>query len=157
MMNEGDSLPTVHKTVTQAHIERYAEASGDFNPIHVDHEVAAASRFGGTIAHGMMIAASISEMMSLAFREAWAANGRLKLKFRAPVRPGDRVTASGRVKKIREGPHGREVVCAVQVHRQTGEAAITGEATVTAPGPPETSGHSEKAGRHEDTNEHGAY
>ena len=133
MMQEGDSLPTVNKSVTQEQIERYAEASGDFNPIHVDHEFAAASQFGETIAHGMMIAASISDVMSMAFNETWAANGRLKLRFRAPVRPGDRVTASGKVKQVKESDGFREIACEVHVHRQTGEAAITGDATVTVP------------------------
>ena len=132
-MQEGDSLTAVDKRVTQEQIVRYAEASGDFNPIHVDHEFAAASQFGETIAHGMMIAASISEMMSLAFHEAWAANGRLKLRFRAPVRSGDSVTASGTVKRVSEGDGVREIACDVQVLRQTGEAAITGDASVTVP------------------------
>ena len=36
-MNKGDSLPTVEKVITQAQIEKYARASGDFNPIHLDH------------------------------------------------------------------------------------------------------------------------
>ena len=133
MMREGDSLPTVDKSVTQDQIERYAEASGDFNPIHVDPQFATGSQFGGTIAHGMMIAASISEMMSLAFHENWAENGRLKLRFRSAVRPGDHVTASGTVKKVRESDGVREIACDVYVHRQAGEAAITGDASVTLP------------------------
>ena len=135
-MKEGDALPTVQKSVTQERIRAYAEASGDFNPIHLDQEFAEASRFGIIIAHGMMVAASISEMMSMAFRERWAENGRLKLRFRAPVLMGDNVTASGSVKRIREGPEGREIVCAVRVERQTGEAAITGDATVTVSNTP---------------------
>ena len=130
-MKEGDALPTVQKSVTQERIRAYAEASGDFNPIHLDQEFAEASRFGSIIAHGMMVAASISEMMSMAFSETWAENGRLKLRFRAPVLMGDNVTASGSVKRVRESPDGREIVCAVRVERQTGEAAITGDATVT--------------------------
>ena len=133
MMQEGDVLPTVRKSVTQERIRAYAEASGDFNPIHLDQEFAAASRFGGIIAHGMMVAAAISEMMSMAFEETWAENGRLKLRFRAPVRMGDNVIASGSVKRIRDGAEGREIVCAVRVERQTGEAAITGDTTVTVP------------------------
>ena len=91
-MREGDDLPTIERLVTQGQIERYAEASGDFNPIHVDKDYAAKSQFGSTIAHGMMIAASISEMMTLAFKEDWLNRGRLKIRFRAPVFPGDTVT-----------------------------------------------------------------
>jgi len=39
--------------VTQDDINQYADVSGDFNPIHIDQEFAAGSRFGQTIAHGM--------------------------------------------------------------------------------------------------------
>ena len=129
-MQEVDALPTVERHVTQARIDRYAEASGDFNPIHVDTDFAAASQFGGTIAHGMMIAATISEVMSAAFRMDWVERGRLKLRFKAPVLPGDTVTAFGSIKRIRERNGLSEVVCSVGVRRQDGQEAITGEATV---------------------------
>ena len=132
-MEPGDPLPTVEKTVTQAGIERYASAAGDFNPIHIDPDFAARSQFGSTIAHGMLIAASISEVMTLAFEEHWLRRGRLKIRFRAPVYPGDTVAASGQVKSIREREGATEVVCSVGVTKQNGEAAITGDATVTIP------------------------
>ena len=132
-MQSGDSLPTIEKQVTQEQIERYAAASGDFNPIHVDREYAASSQFRGTIAHGMMIAASISEIMTLAFDQDWLRRGKLKIRFRAPVYPGDTVTAFGHVKAVRERNGAREITCSVGVRRQNGEAAITGDATVTVP------------------------
>ncbi len=132
-MQIGDALSTVEKLVTQDRIESYAEASGDFNPIHVDHDFAAKSQFGGTIAHGMMIAASISEMMTVAFQRDWLESGRLKLRFRAPIYPGDEITAFGQVTRIRERDDTREVTCSVGVRKQNGEAAITGDATVTIP------------------------
>ena len=123
----------VERLITQERIQRYAEASGDFNPVHVDAEFAAGSQFGRTIAHGMLVAASISEMMTMAFREEWSSTGRLKLRFRAPVYPGDTVTASGEVKRIVERDGVRRITSDVAVKRQTGEDAITGEATVTLP------------------------
>ena len=133
-MREGDFLPTIERQVTQCQIERYAEASGDFNPIHVDKDHAAKSQFGSTIAHGMMIAASISEMMTLAFKEDWLNRGRLKIRFRAPVFPGDNVTTSGRVRSVKESTGGTEVACSVEIRRQNGEAAITGDASVIIAG-----------------------
>ena len=45
--------------------------------------------FGGTIAHGMLVLALIGEMMRGAFGEAWFSTGRLKVRFKAPTRPGD--------------------------------------------------------------------
>ena len=132
-MQEGDSLPTVEKLITQEQIERYASASGDFNPIHLDHEFAASSQFGGTIAHGMMVAASVSDMMTLAFGQDWYSGGRLKIRFRAPVYPGDTVTSFGRVRSVRMRDHAKETTCSVGVRRQNGESAITGDAVVTTP------------------------
>ena len=132
-MQEGDVLPTVKKVITQEQIERYAEASGDFNPVHVDHEFAAASQFGGTIAHGMLVAASISEMMTMAFGEDWAVRGSLKVRFKAPVYPSEQISTFGRVKNIREQGGIREVTCAVGVSKSSGEAAVTGDATVGIP------------------------
>ena len=130
-MQQGETLPTVERVVDQARIELYAEASGDFNPIHVDEEFAAGTQFGSTIAHGMMVAAIVSESMTLAFDRRWAEGGRLRLRFRVPVFPGDTATAFGEVKRVRGVEGGREIVCSVGVRRQTGEVAITGEATVT--------------------------
>lgn len=127
---EGEPLPAITKSVTQDRIERYAEASGDFNPIHVDPDFAAGSHFGGTVAHGMMIAAYISEMMTVSFGTDWLRSGRLKLRFRAPVLSGDTVTTFGVVKRVRETESGAEVSCSVGVRRENKESAIIGDATV---------------------------
>ena len=129
----GQSLPSVRRSITQGDVERYAQASGDFNPIHVDQEFARASQFGGTIAHGMMVAASLSEVMSRAFGLPWARSGRLKIHFRSPVRPGDTYEATGQVKAVKPVEAGLEVTCALEVRILEGETAITGEAKVTLP------------------------
>ena len=130
-MKVGDRLPVVEKGVTQEHVERYARASGDFNPIHMDSEFAAGSQFGARIAHGMMVAAAISEMMTTAFGGEWLNTGRMKIRFKSPVYPGDRITAVGRVKSVRKTAGGSEIACAVEITRGTGEVAITGDAIVT--------------------------
>ena len=132
-MREGETLPTVEKLITQERIQSYAEASGDYNPVHVDADFAASSQFGRTIAHGMLVAASISEMMTMAFDDEWRSAGRLKLRFRAPVYPGDTITASGEIKRIVDRDGTRQVSSSVVVRKQTGEEAITGEAIVTLP------------------------
>ncbi len=132
-MNIGDQLPRVERLIDQDQVERYARASGDFNPIHIDHEFAKSSQFGRTIANGMMIAASISEIMTTAFRIDWLRSGRLKLRFRAPVYPGDAIVAQGEIKDIREQPGTREAICSVDVRKQDGELVISGEATVSVP------------------------
>ncbi|MAX18770.1 MAG: hypothetical protein BZY67_00700 [SAR202 cluster bacterium Io17-Chloro-G1] len=129
-MNEGDTLPTVEKTFCQDDVNRYADAAGDHNPIHVDPNFAAGSQFGRRIAHGMMIAASISEMMAQAFGQDWHKSGRMKIRFRAPVFPGETVRASGTVRSVRQIEDATEVAVSVQVTKTNDEAAITGDARV---------------------------
>ena len=129
-MNEGDNLPTVEKTFSQDDVNRYADAAGDHNPIHVDPNFAAGSQFGRRIAHGMMIAASISEMMAQAFGQDWHKSGRMKIRFRAPVFPGETVRASGTVRSVRQIEDATEVAVSVQVTKANDEAAITGDARV---------------------------
>ena len=69
-IEEGESLPQVLKHISQEKINRYAEASGDFNPIHVDENFAKKTPLGGTIAHGMLILAYISQIMTAAFGQS---------------------------------------------------------------------------------------
>ena len=68
---EGTALPELVRRVTQPDINKYAEASGDYNPIHIDEQFAAATPLGGTIAHGMLVLAYRSEMLSATFGEPW--------------------------------------------------------------------------------------
>ena len=132
-MNIGDQLPRVERLIDQDQVERYARASGDFNPVHIDNEFAKSSQFGRTIAHGMLIAASISEVMTTAFKVDWLRSGRMKLRFRAPVFPGDTIVAQGEIKDIRERAGKREAICSVDVRKRDGELVISGEATVSVP------------------------
>ena len=135
-MQQGDALPTVEKKITQRQVERYAEAAGDFNPIHIDSDFAAGAQFGGatlngTIAHGMMILASVSEMLTLAFGECWLDSGRLKIRFRGPVYPCETISTFGNVKSVNETADCRNIVCAVGVRNQDGEIVISGDASVS--------------------------
>ncbi len=134
-MQQGDALPTIEKTITQPQIERYADAAGDHNPIHLDAEFASGAEFGGstldgTIAHGMMVLASISEMLTVAFGEDWLKSGRLKVRFRGPVYPGETIMAFGSVKKVSESDGIGELSCAVGVRKDNGDTVISGDATV---------------------------
>lgn len=83
---------TLARKVTGEAIRLYAEASGDFNPIHVDEAFAARTQFGGIIAHGMMMVAYASEMMGRQFGGKWLSGGIMRIKFKGPARPGDTLT-----------------------------------------------------------------
>ncbi len=130
MTQKGDPLPTIEKVVTQDQIEKYARASGDFNPIHIDHEFAASTQFGGTIAHGMMVAATISEMMAAAFGRNWPESGSMKIRFRSPVKPGQRITTQGSVRRVDAVDGISRISCTVSVVKEDGETAIAGQAEV---------------------------
>lgn len=81
--------PDLVKQVSQAMMERWGELSEDTNPLHVDPDYAQGSRYGGTIAHGHMVVAWLTEWLR-AGREPGALRGlRLRrLRFLQPVRPG---------------------------------------------------------------------
>lgn len=123
----GSELPAIVKEVTQPKIDRYADASGDRNPLHVDPEFAATTQFEGTIAHGMLILAYLSEMLTAAFGQRWLDTGSLKIRFRAPARPGDTITASGVVTRV----EGESVSCDIKCKNQAGEVLISGQAEVS--------------------------
>ncbi len=89
------------RLVSQDVIDRYAAASGDHNPIHVDPEYARGTPFGGTIAHGMLVLAYISEAMTAAFGRRWWEGGRLRVRFKAPARSGDTVAVA--LRPVRSG------------------------------------------------------
>jgi len=126
----GLELTPITKSLTQETIQRYAEASGDFNPIHIDEAFAAQTPFGGTIAHGMLVMAYLSELLTGAFGRAWLEGGKLKVRFRAPARPGDTITASGRVERVNGQGGQRRVFCTVECRNQTGEVLVSGDAQV---------------------------
>ena len=125
-MSAPASLTGAARTVTQEQLHRYAGASGDHNPLHLDEAFAARSLFGRTIAHGMLVLAFVSEMMTDAFERRWANGGSLRVRFRAPVYPGDRVEATGSLTAERDGV----ATYAVAVRNGDGTEVITGEASV---------------------------
>jgi 3-hydroxybutyryl-CoA dehydratase len=120
----------VVRVVSQERINAYADASGDHNPIHVDEAFARSTPFGGTIAHGMLVLALVGEMMRGAFGDAWSSSGKLKVRFKAPTRPGETVTASAVLTKKSAGVAEFAVQCAAA----SGEVLIEGRASVQVAG-----------------------
>lgn len=121
----GTKLPDRHHVVDQALIKRYALVSGDMNPLHLDPEFAKTTRFGRTIAHGMMILAFVSQAMSEWAEDLWETHGYLRATFVAPIFAGDEVVVRAVVQTIT--PEAR--VCTVECW--VGDRlALTGEAGV---------------------------
>lgn len=93
-------------TIEQDRIDGFAEATGDFQWIHVDPERAADGPFGATIAHGYLIASLISqfldELLVVPDRTLTVNYGIDKLRFTGPVRAGDRIRMHMTVDGVRE-------------------------------------------------------
>ena len=129
-LSQGTALPPMEKVVTQANINLYAQASRDFNPIHIDEDFAGNSPLGGTVAHGMLILAYISQMMTDVFGRSWLSGGTLNVRFRAPARPGDTITVNGQIRQVEKNPDQTLITCEVLCANQDGESVITGETQV---------------------------
>lgn len=89
----GDSA-SFTKTVTETDIILYAGISGDFNPAHIDAEHAKASMFGQRIAHGMLSAGFISNVLGTQLPGPGTIYMGQELRFVKPVFIGDTVTAT---------------------------------------------------------------
>jgi 3-hydroxybutyryl-CoA dehydratase len=124
-VNQPEVAPVV-RHLSQPMLNAYADASGDHNPIHIDEAFAKNTPMGGTIAHGMLVLSLISEMMTAAFAEAWLNGGKLEVRFRAPARPGDTVTARAKPLDPKDGVLRYTVECV----SQTDEVLISGTAEV---------------------------
>lgn len=118
------------KTVTQADIVKFADVSGDHNPVHLDDAFAAGTAFKGVIAHGMLSASFISATLGTQLPGEGTIYLGQNLKFLVPVRPGDQVRTVVTVKEI--VAEKRRVIC--QTACYVGETlVIDGEATLMAP------------------------
>jgi 3-hydroxybutyryl-CoA dehydratase len=88
------------RTVSEEDIVRFAEVSGDDNPVHLDEEFASKTLFKGRIAHGMLGAGFISTVVGTKLPGYGSIYISQSLKFRAPVRIGDTVVTTATVKSI---------------------------------------------------------
>ncbi|TDI92990.1 MAG: hypothetical protein E2O75_02355 [Chloroflexi bacterium] len=130
----GDALSGFERLVTQDRVNAYAEASGDHNPIHLDEAYASTSQFGTRIAHGMLSLALVAEMLAIEFPNTWHSGGKLKVRFTAPIFPGETVTTYGEITSIDvigdETGGVRTATCTVGCKKPDGTDAVTGRATV---------------------------
>jgi 3-hydroxybutyryl-CoA dehydratase len=111
-LNAGDAIAELRVTPDKYLPHRYAGASGDFNPIHIDPEFAKAVGLPNTILHGLY-------MMGLTARAATEAAGgdpgslkRLSVQFRGMGAPETEIVVSGSVSSVEDGVAKIEVVAA---------------------------------------------
>ncbi|MEM1400612.1 MAG: MaoC family dehydratase [Pseudomonadota bacterium] len=91
---------SVARTVTDAEIVLFSGITGDTNPIHLNQDYAASTMFKGRIAHGMLTGGLISAVLGTRLPGPGSIYVSQSMKFRAPVRIGDTVTARVTVAEI---------------------------------------------------------
>jgi acyl dehydratase len=117
-MNTGDDIPTLKVTPDRYLTVRYAGASGDFNPIHIDDDFAREVGLPGKILHGLWTMAQVARAQTEAAGGPHALK-RLSVTFRGMALPEREITVTGTVDRVEDG-----VAIVHAVAEQDGRAII---------------------------------
>jgi len=129
-------MPTLHpgdkasrtQTINDEMIRAFADLTGDTNPVHLDDAYASNTRFGRRIAHGMIAAGLISATLGNDLPGPGTVYLSQTLQFKAPVFPGDMITATVEVKNVR--PDKPIVTLNTICTNQENKVILEGEAVV---------------------------
>ncbi len=119
---------TLSRIISDEDIKTFARISGDENPVHINDDYAKGTVFGSRIAHGMLAASLISSVLGNVLPGPGAVYVSQQLRFLAPVRPGDQVTA--RVKVAKWDPDNGLVILTTEVINEKDVAVISGKAVL---------------------------
>ena len=114
--------------ITRIEIARYAGASGDFNPVHVDEEFARAAGVPSVFAHGLLSAGLLGQYLA-----HWVGQANVRkfgVRFTGQVWPDDMLTIRGEVKSVEDGL----AQIALSATRQTGDVVVKGTAVARVAG-----------------------
>ena len=131
--NVGKIYTSNNIIIKQDQINKYAEASGDDNPIHLDEDFAQKSNFGGIVAHGMLILAQISELLTSIFGINWVNNGQLDVRFRRPVYLKDSIQSIIEIVSIESENDKSKINCKVSCVKNNDDSVIVGTAIIYIP------------------------
>ena len=133
-MKQGDPIPELEVTPDKYVPHRYAGASGDFNPIHIDPEFARAVGLPGNILHGLWGMAQVARACVAAAGGDPRALRRLSVQFRGMGFPEQEMTVSGAVREERDGAvvvdvvaeqGGNQIIRNAEAELQPGSGAST--------------------------------
>jgi acyl dehydratase len=116
------------KQVTDDDIELFARLTGDRNPLHFDEAFAGATRLGERVVQGGITAGILNALVAQDLPGPGSVFMEQRLRYTAPVRPGDTITGEVEVTAVRADKP--IVTLAVQVTRQDGVRVLEGEAVV---------------------------
>jgi len=113
-------------TLTPDHVATYAKLTGDYNPLHFDHEFVARTKFGKLVVQGGLTTGLLHALVAMDLPGPGTVFLSQSWKFTAPVYIGDTITAEAEVSSV----HATKPVCQlmIKVTRQTGETVLEGEA-----------------------------
>ena len=114
--------------VTARDIELFTELTGDRNPLHYDEELAGRSRFGGLIVQGGVTSGLLNAVVAEHLPGPGSVFLHVDWSFRAPVRPGDEITAEVEVLEVR--PDKPIAKLRTTITNQEGTVVLEGEALV---------------------------
>ncbi|MDU5110454.1 MAG: MaoC family dehydratase [Clostridium sp.] len=129
-INLGDKS-SYSRTVSEADVVLFGGVSGDLNPAHFNEEYSKETMFKGRIAHGMLSASYISTVLGMQLPGPGTIYLSQELKFTAPVKFGDTITATAEViERVEEKNRiTLETICV----NQRGEVVVKGKAVVMPP------------------------
>ena len=124
----GDSAEFT-KTISESDIYLFAGVTGDLNPFHINEEYAKQTYFKGRIAHGMLLAGFISNVVGCQLPGPGAIYVKQELKFTAPARIGDTITAKATVSEVVADKN--RVVLQTTCTNQNGDVVLDGQAVIS--------------------------
>ena len=116
------------RVVQPGDIELFTELTGDRNPLHYDDERAGASRFGGVIVQGGVTSGLLNAVVAEDLPGPGSVFLHVDWSFRAPVRPGDSITAEVEVLEVRSDKPISKL--RTSITNQDGTVVLDGEALV---------------------------
>ena len=120
----------IRQLVSEDDVKRFAQLTGDTNPIHLNEAYAANTRFGGRIAHGLYTASLISAVLGTKLPGPGAVYLSQTIKFRAPVFIGDEVVAQVEITSLDPARQRATFFCTCSVGEKV---VLDGEAQIMVP------------------------
>jgi acyl dehydratase len=127
LVSVGDTA-TRSRTISPRDIELFTEITGDRNPLHYDAALAGRTRFGGIIVQGGITTGLLNALVAEDLPGPGSVFLEVNWSFRAPVRPGDKITARAEVVEARAD----KPICRLRtvITNQDGDVVLDGDALV---------------------------
>ena len=132
MEHKEGHVETFKSSFTQEDFNRFAELTGDNNPIHVDPQFSARTRFGKTVAHGMLLYSAICRVLSTQFPGPGTLQIKQEMVFRNPTYTDTEITVKFYVNDVK--PHEQRAEISTVISLPDGTPACDGNTIIHLPG-----------------------